>query len=101
MSPKIQLHKLKYQACTRLTIARTQFVPQKGFELHINIADHTFPIKVPLLKLNGKLTWITQPSRHKPKENPTNISTIIWYSITNLTQMQHNNIFVILTHEKY
>ena len=98
----LHLPKLKQQACSRSPIARTLFLLQKEYEIHITTTNKTFPVK----KIPLEITWKTNPiyhtlSDHSKVQSQKYLDKLYTYGITTLPQILNKTNASILTPEEF
>ena len=98
----LHLPKLKQQACTRSPIARTLFLLEREYEIHVTTAIRAFPIKnTPLEEIwknNPTYTSLTDDSKRKTQ---TYLDKLYTYGITTITQIQNKDTRAILTPDEF
>ena len=96
------LPKLKQQACVRSPIARTLFLLEREYEIHVHSTSHIFPINQTALERN----WKNNPNYNTlPELAKTNtqkyLDKFYMYGITTLTQIQNPETKSILTPKEF
>lgn len=98
----LHLPKLKQQACLRSPIARTFFVLEREFEIHITITNRAFPIKItPLEQAWRKTPSYTNISSPTKTATQKHLNKIYMFGITIIAQIQNPNTMDSLTPDEF
>ena len=94
----LHLNKLKQQACSRSPIARTLFLLEREFEIHVTTTNRAFPIKTTPLEQTWKKapTYNNLSSLSKTKTQQ-HLDKLYMHGITTLAQIQNPDTMGILT----
>ena len=98
----LHLPKLNQQACVRSPIARSLFLLEREYEIHVKTAIRAFPIKITPLekawKTNPNYNTLTELSKSK---TPKYLDKLYIYGITTLPQIQNLATGTILTPQEF